>query len=614
MLYYKLAIIGNALSPLTYQSDDELERGDEVNILLKSSQKKAVILEKVEKPSFTCKSILEKNPFFYSSFQLTLVQFISSYYICSLGESLKLFTPFSNTNEQKLEQIQDLKPLNLSYEQTNIINDIKDKSQVLIFGDTGSGKTQIYMYKMQEVLKSGGNVIFLMPEISLTPQMQKRLYEYFGSLVAIWHSKISKKKKQEILQDLQSGKVKIIAGARSALFLPVQNLRLIIVDEEHDDSYKSSQNPRYNAKDTALMYGKITNAQVLLGSATPSLNSFLKIPHVRLKGTFFQSKKTFIYENSLPSISEKLLFYMQKSLQKNSQVIVFVPTRANFKYLTCKSCNENIKCPYCEVGMSLHVKINALKCHYCNFTMQIPRNCPVCKDEMLEANRIGTAQIAKELREIFADKNIQIFDRDEIKSQRVLKSVLKDFNDKKIDILVGTQMLSKGHDYHNVALSVILGLDSILYQGDFRAREKALSLAVQVAGRAGRAGEGEVFIQSQNGDFFYSYMQDYERFLKDELTFRQELYPPYKKLLRLQISHVKEQIASKITNELVSLIKTLPYNVELVGYGASNISKIASKFRYEILLRSSSSKALIQSAFTCKRAFVQADMDPLSFS
>ncbi|PID47709.1 MAG: primosomal protein N' [Proteobacteria bacterium] len=613
MFYYKIAIIGNSLSPLTYQSRDRLDPADEVLVPLKSAQKNAIVLGEVQKPSFVCKCILEKRGFF-SDIQFKLMKFISNYYVCSMGEACGIFTSFTSNDSFSTTPFRCKERLTLSSEQKNIKEKIKSQALSLLFGDTGSGKTEIYISLMLEELEKGNSVIFLMPEISLTPQMKKRLSKYFGDLVAIWHSKISKKKKQSILHDLQKGKIRVIAGARSALFLPIKNLSLIIVDEEHDESYKSSSNPRYNARDLSLMYGKISSARVVLGSGTPSLTSFSKLPFFRLEGTYFKSHKSFIYENAHNQITPFMLSRIENALSQNYQVIIFVPTRANFKYLTCKECGENIKCPFCEVGMSLHSKLNALKCHYCNFTLKIPNQCPNCKDQILEANRIGTAQIAKELQEIFTDKNIQIFDRDEVKTQKALKSTLKDFNDKKIHILVGTQMLSKGHDYHGVALSVILGIDSILATGDYRSREKALSLSIQVAGRAGRKGKGEVFIQTQNEEFFKTYMEDYEKFLKDELTFRKNLYPPYKKLLCLKISHTKEQVCQEITNELVNFIKTLPFEMELVGYGVSNISKIASKYRYEILLRSSSAKPLIQAAFTCKRPFVQADMDPLSFS
>lgn len=611
MNYYKIAIIGNLISPLTYKSETLLKEGDLVLVFLRNSQKQAVVIEKVTKPSFKCKDILEKLPLFYSKQQLLCADFIYKYYISSIGESLKLFTPFLRPFK-KSEEFIEKKPLYLSSEQKKAIDFIDKNSQTLLFGDTGSGKTEIYIYQMKKILKNGGNIVFLMPEISLTPQMQKRLSEHFGSLVAIYHSKVSKKGKQDILKNVQNGKVRIVAGARSALFLPLRNISLIIVDEEHDESYKSSSNPRYNAKDISLVYGKILNAKVLLGSATPSLASFEKIPTFRLKGTFYKSKKSYVFENSQNEITPNLISYLHEVLQNKKQAIIFVPTRANFKYLTCKSCSYTIKCPYCDVGMSLHSSKFALKCHYCNYTSVIPKVCPNCKDDMLEANRIGTVEIAKNIREIFPKSIIGVFDKDAVKTETNLKKILKDFNDKNIDILVGTQMLSKGHDYQDVALSVILGLDNILNQPDFKAREKALSLAIQIAGRSGRKGEGRVYMQTKNEEFFSLYMKDFEKFLLNEREYRKELYPPFKRLLRVMISHKNETICQDITNDLVSLLKTK--DVELVGYGKSNLTKIANKYRYEILLRSKSATKLIEAAFCLKMPNVQIDMDPLSFS
>ncbi len=612
MNYYKLAIVGNSLPPLSYQSEELLREGDLVTISLKTSQKKAIILQRIEKPSFTCKNILEKLPFFYSSDQLKCADFIYRYYVSSMGESLKLFTPFSTEFKSNPTIFSDKHLLNLSSFQKSAIKELDKHSQGLLFGDTGSGKTEIYIYKIKQVLKKGKNVIFLMPEISLTPQMQKRLEVHFGDLVAIWHSKLSKKIKEKTLQDLQTGKVRIIAGARSALFLPIKDVSLIIVDEEHDESYKSNQNPRYNAKDVSLMYAKILNAKIILGSATPSITSFKKLPIVRLKGTFFKSEKTFFYENEHNQITPNLLSHINDTLKNEKQSIIFVPTRANFKYLTCKSCSTTIKCPFCDVAMSLHVNINALKCHYCNYTSKIAQNCPSCGDNMLEANRIGTIEVAKILSENFSKANIAVFDKDSVSTDRKLKKILKEFNQKNIDILVGTQMLSKGHDYQDVALSVVLGLDNLLNQPDFKAREKALSLAIQIAGRAGRKGKGKVYMQTKNRDFFDLYMSDYESFLKDELTHRKNLYPPYKRLLRILISHKNEFTCKNTMEQLVDIIN--PQNVELVGYGKSPLTKIANKYRYEILLRSTSAKSLIQTAFTCKRVNVQIDMDALSFS
>ena len=452
-----------------------------------------------------------------------------------------------------------------------------------------------------------------MPEIGLTPQMKKRLKKVFGDMVVIWHSKVSKKAKEKILEDIRNGVVRLIAGTRSALFLPVSNLGLIVVDEEHDDSYKSNQRPRYNAKDLALLFAKRAEARIVLGSATPSLGSYKNLPKFRLRGTYFESEKRFIYENSTVGLTLQMLNVIKEHLDKKEQIIIFLPTRANFKYITCADCGSNITCPYCSVGMSLHVKKNALICHYCNFSQRIPEICPTCKGENLHSNRIGTAEVVLRLGEEFKDKVIGKFDRDEVRTTKQLNTLLKDFNDKKIDILVGTQMLSKGHDYHSIGLSVIMGIDAILNMPDFRARERAISLTHQIAGRSGRSGEGEVYIQTQNVDLIKKFMSDYEDFLIDEMQHRKEIYPPFIKLLKVLVSHKKDEKASEIINEVEKLTHNFP-KLEVVGYGRAGIEKIASKYRYNMLLRSTDTQELLKFAHRCKALHVEIDIDPLSFS
>ena len=470
------------------------------------------------------------------------------------------------------------------------------------------------MKLFEDMINSGKSSIFLLPEIALTPQMQKRLEERFKKRVIIWHSKLSKKKKEEFLEKIYRGEAMIVAGARSALFLPLLNIGLIVVDEEHDESYKSNSRPRYNAKDLAIYFAKEINAKVVLGSATPSLSSYFKYPFFRLKGSYFGSKKRFTFEHSESKITPLIVEKIDKVLKNSSQAIVFLPTRANFKYLICKNCSKAVECPYCSVGMSVHFDKNIMKCHYCGFAQKIPSLCPECKSFDLISQRIGTSEVVKELKAKFPNAKIEKFDRDEITTDRKLRKVLKDFNEKKIDILVGTQMLSKGHDYHNISLAVVLGIDNILYTPDFKAKEKAVSLLFQIAGRSGRREEGEVVVQTLNENFFSKYIEDYELFLKEEINFRKNLYPPFMKLLRVIISHKEDKKAFKKAREVFEcLLRNKEREVEIVGFSPALIHKILSKYRYNILLRSKSPKALIKSAMKCKCGICELDMDPLSF-
>ena len=611
MHYYLVSLLKSPLSPLTYQSSKTLDIGNIVHISLNKRELLGVILETVDEPSFTCEEISSTCKAYYTKETLDLAKFIAEYYVCSLGEALALFVP---TSQEALHVKEDFTTeITLSSEQHNAYDFILAHDASLLFGDTGSGKTEVYMKLFEKCISEGRTAIFLMPEIGLTPQMKNRLKHHFGERVALWHSKITAKKKAQILSDLEEGKISIIAGTRSALFLPLQNIGLIVVDEEHDDSYKSSARPRYNAKDLALLFGKRLGARVLLGSATPTLTSFHKIPYFRLKGTYFDSQNRTFFDENHNDLSTKVIDTIQKTLDQNRQVVVFLPTRANFKYITCKACGTNVECPYCSVGMSLHQHSNALKCHYCNYTEVIPKVCPKCGCEDIIANRIGTAEVALRLSEHFSDKVIQKFDRDEVTTSNKLKDILTKFNENKIDVMVGTQMLSKGHDYHNVGLAVILGVDSLLGISDFRARERALALVLQIAGRSGRKGYGEVLIQTKNSDFFKTYLGDFEQFLRDELVYRKGLYPPYKKMLRLVSSHVKEEKAKALIDK-VALIAQRFSQVEVVGFGKSNITKIAGKYRFELLARSDSSKALLELAHSVKALHVEADIDPLSFS
>jgi len=514
----------------------------------------------------------------------------------------------SGTNEVIPQDIDIL----LSVKQQKALDFLKQYKVSLLFGDTGSGKTEIYMKYFQHILDIKKRAIFLMPEISLTPQMEKRLEEHFGKSIVMWHSKLTPKQKKENLKSIYSGEAKIIAGPRSALFLPIKDLGLIVVDEEHDDSYKSSSRPRYNARDIAIYMGKIYNIPVVLGSATPSLNSFVKFPYFRLKGGYFKADKTFVYERSVEKLSPMIFNALGDVLEAKEQAIVFLPTRANFKYLICKDCGHTYECVFCSIGMSIHQKIHALKCHYCNFTQAIPQVCSECGGANLTSSRVGTAEALQEIQSEFSKARVEQFDRDTITTQAKLKKALKRFNNKETDILVGTQMLSKGHDYHDVTLAVVLGMDNMLGMSDYRAREKALSSLIQIAGRSGRKRDAKVIVQTFNEEFFATHIDDFEAFLEDEKFYREELYPPYKKLCRILFAHKNGVKARDEMQMMYDSIKNEP-NVEVVGYGKCAIERVANKYRFEILLRSDKSTDIIKAVMRSKMPLAEVDMDPVEF-
>lgn len=610
MFFYEVGILGLNLKSLTYSSNTKLEIYSLVLVSISSKTKKAIVLKETTKPNFETLEILEILDEKFSSIQVNLAKFINNYYICSISMAFNIFTPYkiSNFIQKKFE-----KSPNLSNIQKQAFDFALQNKTSLIFGDTGSGKSEIYISLIAQTLNLNKQALFLMPEISLTPQMEKRLKDYFDESVAIWHSKITPTKKKNILDEFENGKIKLIAGARSALFLPFSNLGLIVVDEEHDDSYKSNQKPRYNARDLALFLASKFDIKVILGSATPALTTIQKQPYFRLKGTFFDSSKEIIYDENETFISPLIKRELKICLKNKKQAIVFLPTRANFKFMQCTKCNTIVKCEFCSVGMSFHKNKNALVCHYCGHAIHYKTPCKVCGGEVMEPKRIGTSEVVEKLQSIFTDKIITKFDRDKITTQNKLSNTLKEFNSGKIDILVGTQMLSKGHDYHNVTLAIIMGIDNGLGYADFRAKEKTISLAMQIAGRTGRNGKGKVIIQTKHRNFFENYMGNYDLFLEDELEERKPLYPPFTRLLRILVSHKNEKNAINLIHKCLENLKSVK-DIEIIGYGKANVEYIASKFRYEILLRSTSHKTLIKAGQKCVMPNVEVDMDAINFS
>ena len=614
MFYYEVALLKSPLSNLTYESENKLDIGQEVLVSLQKRKNlsKAVIIKEVNKPSFKCVEIKEVTNHYYDDKMLKVASFISQYYVCSLGEALSIYNPFNSNYTFIDKEIEFNSQIILSKEQNNAVEFLNKNRQALLFANTGSGKTEIYIKIIEEHLNSDKQAVLLMPEISLTPQMQKRLEKVFGESVAIWHSKITKKKKEETLKGLEEGKIRLIAGARSALFLPYKKLGVIIVDEEHDESYKSDSKPRANIKDLAVYIANKFDIQLVLGSATVSSSSFHKIPFYRLEQTYFDTQKSYEFDDSNSNLSSKIIDKISNVINDKNQVIIFLPTRANFKYQICTTCGKSVDCPYCSVSMSLHKNDLALKCHYCGYAQQIPDSCPSCNNGVIHNLRVGTAQIEEELKEFFPDKKIQRFDRDEIKTNKQLKTILSKFNSGEIDILVGTQMLSKGHDYHNVKLAVVLGIDSVLNMNSYKARERALSLLIQISGRSGRKGDGEVIIQTKNEEFFDYYLNEsnYQEFLESELEFREDLYPPYLKMAKIVFAHSN---GLKVKDELDKYVNVLKRNsdIEVVGFGQSAIFKISNKYRYEIIIRSKNVKALLTALHSIDSDMASIDMDTI---
>ncbi|HIO96193.1 MAG TPA: primosomal protein N', partial [Campylobacterales bacterium] len=553
---------------------------------------------------------------YYSNQQIQIAKFISDYYFSSLGEAIALFMPcgFGNTehDNDKVRCYRTYTLPTLSSDQQKAYNQLLKKDKALLFGVTGSGKTEIFISLMAKTIEEGKQCIFLMPEISLTPQMQTRLEKYFGKRIVMWHSKLTKKQKSKYLEAIYANEVDIVAGARSALFLPLKDLGLIIVDEEHDDSYKSMMKPRYHARDMAIYMGAKVGAKVVLASATPSLGSYYKCDVVRLLKPFIQTQKNYRFVSG-NKLTNGMIKMIGQNFRAGEQSLLFVPTRGNFKYLYCQQCGKTHLCPYCSVGMALHRYVRHLKCHYCNYIEAIPEQCHDCGYTPLISERMGTVEAKEMIEQGIPDLVVEQFDRDSIGTANQLKKALKRFETKESHLLLGTQMLSKGHDYANITLSIILGMDYILGLGDYRARERAMSLLIQVAGRSGRAKSANVLIQSDNADFFRLYLEDYEAFLKDEMEFVRDFYPPFVSLARVLISHKDDAKGAKITLDTVEKLKAFN-NIEIVGHGKAPIEKIANKYRYTILLRCEKRTPLLKALHFVNSPLIEIDMDPVEFS
>jgi primosomal protein N' (replication factor Y) len=612
--FYTVALTGRNLEPLTYASQRPLSPGQMVRAPLRGKEASGFVIAQSEQPDFKCLPIKEASEHYLDDFRLKLARFIAGYYRASLAETLKLFTPFDRPHAPRsgvsLEPV-----ITLSSDQSRALAFIRQPGPRLLFGDTGSGKSEIYMCLIEERLKLGQSALFLVPEISLTPQFEKRLSAHFGQYVAIWHSKVTKKRKAAILEGIADGSIRIVAGARSALFLPLPDLGVIVVDEEHDESYKSQSRPRYHARDVAIFMGTQLNIPVVLGSATPAVSSYARFERFRLRGQYFQegTRRFHFLPEADERPSEAVIATLKATLDRKKQAIVFLPTRANFKYLLCGHCGEGVRCPFCEVGMSLHLKSRTLKCHYCGYASAIVQQCPSCGDHHLITNRYGTAEIARLLEEALPGAQIALFDRDAITTENRLKKTLKAFNDGEIDILVGTQMLSKGHNYHAVDLAVVLGLDHLLALPDYRASERAVSLLIQIAGRAGRKGNATVLVQSAQRGFFEPYLDDYEPFITQEIAAREGLWPPHKRLLRALYSDKSEARVNEAIDQGVALLNDRK-DVEIIGYGPCAISRIAEKYRYHILIRADSARALLEAAALLEHPICELDVDPLNLS
>lgn len=481
----------------------------------------------------------------------------------------------------------------------------------LLFGVTGSGKTEVYMELIEDSLNKGKTSIVLVPEISLTPQMVLRFQKRFGDNIAAIHSALSDGEKYDEWRRIVSGEAKIVIGARSAIFVPLNNIGMIIIDEEHSDSYKQDDsNPRYNAKDIALFRGKYHNCPVIMGSATPSLEVFARAK----KGVFkLLELPNRINGKSLPKIniidmnemisktkghfSPVLLEAINARLLKNEQIILLLNRRGYSSFVTCKNCGYTFKCPNCDITLTYHKSSRTLRCHYCGYGTKVYDTCPECHEKSINDLGVGTEKVEEELNKLFPESKILRMDFDTTSRKGMHEKMIKDFKNHEYDILLGTQIVSKGLDFDNVTLVGVINADTSLNIPDFRSSETTFSLLAQVAGRAGRSDkEGEVVIQTFNPEHYaiqYTKRYDYLGFYNKEMSIRRELkYPPYYYICYVKISGKDNKYIYEESLKIIKLFHNKLINMIILGPSPCTIFKLNNIYRYGIILKYKSDEGL----------------------
>ena len=533
----------------------------------------------------------------------------------SLG-CVKIDTEYIYRNPLSIFKDVETEPLfELSGEQITVYEGIKSKlksqNPILLHGVTASGKTEVYFKLIKDVINSGKNVLFLAPEIALASQLTKRLARKFGIKdVAIWHSSISDGEKYDVWQRLYRDEIKILAGARSAVFAPLQNIGLIIIDEEHEGAYKqTSPAPRYDARVVARRLAQFHQAPLLLGSATPDVSTYY---YATNNNNLFEMKHRF---NNSPLakpqvinmqeygraayrgiISKPLQTEITETLERGQQVILLMNRRGYSTYTQCKACGTVVECSDCSIPMIWHASTKTLKCHYCNKEMHFPDFCPQCGSDALSTSGVGTQKIEVLIKELYPDARVERIDSDILTRKNAHIELLNRFQKGEIDILVGTQMIAKGLDNPNVTLVGVLSADSGFNIPDYRASERGFQLLTQVAGRAGRGEfKGKVLFQTYNPDFYAfqtAKSQDYEKFFETEIKSRQEFdYPPFSQIIRLILSSENQFRAEKSAMEIALRLNTMTEKfgfgeyLETLGPTPCIIEKINKLYRFQILIK-----------------------------
>ena len=509
------------------------------------------------------------------------------------------------------EGIEASQPLELNPEQRQardaVVSAIgSHQAPFLLQGITGSGKTEVYLQIIQGALDKGKTAILLVPEISLTPQMTERFIARFGEKVAILHSGLSNGEKYDEWRKVERGDAQVVVGARSAIFAPLKNLGVMIIDEEHEATYKQDSNPRYHAREVAILRAQYNQAALVLGSATPSLESRARAgkgvyQHLRLTqranplATIPEVQvidfRDYIGQNETSNFTPPLLEAIQDRLAKKEQVVLMLNRRGYSSFVMCRECGTVDTCPNCDISLTLHMDTKTMNCHYCGFSKDIPQNCPNCKSHSIRYYGTGTQKAYDELAELFPQARILRMDVDTTRKKGSHQALLDQFGRGEADILLGTQMIAKGLDFPNVTLVGVLNADTALNLPDFRSSERTFQLLTQVAGRAGRAEKaGQVLIQSYNPQHYairFAKDQDYEGFYAYEMGIRRQLgYPPYYFTIGITLSHKKEEEVVKRAYEVMNILRSgLSETSNILGPTPKPIARTHNLYHYQILIK-----------------------------
>lgn len=571
------------------------------------------------------------------SYWLEIAQWIANYYGCTLLESIALFW----TSAKKTAELPSLKdkPLEVSAlneEQQGVFEEIDKKLKffypALIFGITGSGKTEVYRHLVKSCVEKGMQAIVLVPEISLTPQTVARFSSLFGeSKVALIHSKMTPEEKLANYYRIRNKEAMIILGPRSALFTPVEALGLIIIDEEHENSYKSSESPRYHARQVAFKIAQKLQIPLILGSATPSIETFYAAKNNKIKLFYLKNRfagiklptvKIINMKEEKGDFSKELVQKVYLMKQNGYQSILFMNRRGFSTFMLCKKCGYKFQCPNCSVSLTYHKKQDSYSCHYCGYFIKKPSECPSCKSPELSQSGIGTEKLEEEIQNLFHNFKIIRMDRDTTSKKGSHEKILETVKSGKADILVGTQMIAKGLNIDKAKLVGVVMADISLNLPDFRSGENTFSLLTQVAGRSGRKEEGEVLIQTylpQNYIIQKVQTHDYEGFYEREIESRQQYnYPPFTRIVRLVVRGENPDFVSHAVNKIAEILQS--HKIIYIGPSPCPLEKINKNFRHHIFMKTNRVQPIVKLVKekilpqfnSSGRVYVEIDVDPVS--